>query len=286
MFRQVQHVAARSIQLFSGSFTRLGRRAAQLLLVLSAVLAALGATPALAVSKTVNGITVDVNLPQAQRGVDYSFQIAPTGQTSPYTFQILSGALPAGFKLSASGLVTGVNCTSANGSFNFDVRITGANGQTADFVGNQGFSINMTAGPGGSCSLTIAPASLPGGTVGTAYSQQLSTTGGTAPYTYALASGSMLPAGLTLTSAGLLSGTPTAAGTYTFTIQVTDNSARAGVTNYTQTISGAAVVITLAPASLPGGTAGAAYSQTITASGGTGPYSYTLISGALPAGSR
>ena len=103
MFRQSQHVAARSVQLPIGYFRRLARRAAQLLLVLSAVLAALGATPALAVIETINGITVDVNLPQGQRGEDYSFQIAPTGQTSAYTFQILSGALPADFAMSSTG---------------------------------------------------------------------------------------------------------------------------------------------------------------------------------------
>ena len=71
-------------------------------------------------------------------------------------------------------------------------------------------------------SLTITTTSLPGGTVGTAYSQTLQATGGTTPYTWSLASGT-LPAGLTLNaSTGVISGTPTAAGTSNFTAQVTD----------------------------------------------------------------
>lgn len=81
-----------------------------------------------------------------------------------------------------------------------------------------------TPGPPKPGKLTITTGSpLTNGVVGTAYSLQFAATGGTAPYTWSLASGSALPAGLTLSSSGLLSGTPTAAGTSTFSVTVTDS---------------------------------------------------------------
>jgi Putative Ig domain len=67
--------------------------------------------------------------------------------------------------------------------------------------------------------LTITTASLAGGTVGVAYSATLAATGGMTPYTWSLVGGT-LPAGLTLSTAGVISGTPTAAGTSNFTVQV------------------------------------------------------------------
>jgi putative Ig domain-containing protein len=71
--------------------------------------------------------------------------------------------------------------------------------------------------------LTITTTSLPNGTVGAPYSQQLSATGGTTPYSWSLISGS-LPAGLTLNATtGVISGTPTTAGTSPFTAQVADS---------------------------------------------------------------
>lgn len=69
--------------------------------------------------------------------------------------------------------------------------------------------------------ITIAPATLPTGTLTVAYSQLLTAAGGTAPYTFNVTSGS-LPAGLTLTPAGLLAGTPTAAATSNFVVRATD----------------------------------------------------------------
>ena len=75
-------------------------------------------------------------------------------------------------------------------------------------------------GPG--CpTITISPATLPNGAVGVAYSQTLTASGGTAPYTFTITSGA-LPPGLALSTAGVVSGTPTTAGTYNVTIRATD----------------------------------------------------------------
>ena len=129
--------------------------------------------------------------------------------------------------------------------------------------------------------LTVTTSSLPGGTVGTAYSQALAASGGTPPYTWALATGT-LPAGLTLSTGGTISGTPSAAGSSTFTVRATDSASQSATASLTVTIN--APALTVATSSLPGGTVGAPYSQALAASGGTPPYTWIAASGALPAG--
>ncbi|WP_102299756.1 S-layer family protein, partial [Janthinobacterium sp. AD80] len=131
-----------------------------------------------------------------------------------------------------------------------------------------------------SSAMEITPASLPAAQVSVAYSQQLTASGGSAPYSYAVSAGS-LPAGISLNSSGVLSGTPTAAGSFTLTVTVTDAHLYTGAKSYTLSVSSAAVV--LAPASLANATATVPYSATLTATGGTAPYSYAVV-GTLPAG--
>ena len=81
-----------------------------------------------------------------------------------------------------------------------------------------------------------------------------------------------------------VSGTPTAAGTFTFTVTATDTQSATGSRTYTVTIAPAAVTIVVAPVSLPNGVLGIGYSETITAVGGTGPYTFAATAGPLPAG--
>jgi hypothetical protein len=131
--------------------------------------------------------------------------------------------------------------------------------------------------------IAISPATLPGGTVGVAYSQTLTGSGGTAPYVFTVRSGT-LPAGLTLTSAGVLSGTPTTAGSSTVTIRATDANGCFAERTFIIFINAAGCpAITLSPATLPTGFVGLPYNQTLTASGGTAPYVFTVSIGALPA---
>ena len=77
--------------------------------------------------------------------------------------------------------------------------------------------------------------SVPAATQSAPYSQTLSASGGTGPYTFSLLSGA-LPAGLTLSSAGVISGTPTAGGTAVFTVQALDSLGNAGTRTYTLNI--------------------------------------------------
>ena len=213
------------------------------------------ATPA-----TLNGGSLNAN---------YSATLAATGGLAPYTWTRTSGALPAGLALSSAGAITGA--PTATGTFTFTAQVTDALGATA----SQQFTIVIAGG------LAVAsPTTLPGATVGAPYSQTLSASGGTAPYTWLVTAGS-LPAPLSLTAGGLITGTPTAAGTSTFTAQVTDS---AGLKASSQLTIVVAPAVSITTTSLPGGKVGTPYSQTLTATGGTPPYTFSLSAGSLPPG--
>jgi PKD repeat protein len=108
---------------------------------------------------------------------------------------------------------------------------------TLSVVDNDGLSSScsntVTVGCG---NITINPATLPAGTVATPYSQQITAGGGAPPFTFTISSGS-LPAGLTLSPSGLISGTPTAAGTSNFAVTVTDSNGCSGSQSYALTIN-------------------------------------------------
>ena len=225
-------------------------------------------------------------LPNGTVGVAYSQTILGSGGTAPYSFGVTSGTLPPGLTLTPAGVLAGTPTTA--GSSTFTIRGTDANGCFAEIT----YTIVVAAAPPVPpvCPVvTVSPPALPNGTVGVAYSQTILASGGTAPYIFGVTSGA-LPPGLTLTSAGVLAGTPTTAGTTTFTVQATDANGCIGLSTYTMIIAAAPApppgcpVITLSPATLPNGTVGVAYSQTISASGGTGPYSFGVTSGVLPPG--
>ncbi|WP_258230368.1 putative Ig domain-containing protein, partial [Pseudomonas protegens] len=118
---------------------------------------------------------------------------------------------------------------------------------TAGYSGSDSFTYTATNASGTSSpatvtitvsapSITLSPGSLSNGSVGTAYSQTVTATGGTAPYTYAITSGS-LPAGLILnTATGAISGTPMASGTLNLTITATDANSATGSQAFSITI--------------------------------------------------
>ncbi len=135
---------------------------------------------------------------------------------------------------------------------------------------------------GSTCpSITLSPSTLPGGSAGIPYNQTIAASGGVSPYTFTLTSGA-LPVGLTLSSGGALSGSQPHGGVFNFTVQATDHNGCTGTLAYALTIT--CPTITLSPPTLPGGTVGSAYDQTVSASGGTGPYAFSVTSGSLPAG--
>ncbi|HVB85174.1 MAG TPA: putative Ig domain-containing protein [Candidatus Dormibacteraeota bacterium] len=129
--------------------------------------------------------------------------------------------------------------------------------------------------------LAITSATLAGGQVGTAYSASLAATGGTGSYMWSVSAGT-LPGGLTLSSAGVLSGTPTAAGTFGFTAKVTDAASHSTTEPLQVVIAPAQLSITTS--SLPDGQVNVMYSATLNATGGITPYTWSLTSGSLPTG--
>jgi mono/diheme cytochrome c family protein len=118
---------------------------------------------------------------------------------------------------------------------------------TAGVSGHKGITLaasdisNVSAflnSPTSSASLSITTASLPNGAVGTAYSQALTASGGTPPYTWSY--NGTLPAGIVVTSAGAVTGTPTAAGTFSFTARVADSKSAAVTKTLSLNIAAAA----------------------------------------------
>jgi Putative Ig domain len=174
-------------------------------------------------------------LPSGNIGVAYTGSVVATGGVPPLSWSISGGTLPAGLSLANSTSDT-VNITgkpTTNGPSSFTVTVTDAAGETASApltIVISTLAITTTS-PLPNASFTTPPAP---------YSEQFAATGGLSPYTWTVASGSTLPAGLSLSPGGLLSGSPTAQGTFTFGITVTDSeSTPANVTqSFSLTISG------------------------------------------------
>jgi hypothetical protein len=212
------------------------------------------------------------SLVAANENLTYSTTISASGGTAPYTFAVQSGALPAGISLTGGGVLSGT--PTENGTFNFTTSATDSLG----YLGTRAYSLVVTAAP----SITVSPATISDGQQGIAVSETITASGGTAPYTFAVSAGA-LPPGVSLSSGGALSGTPSADGTYSFTVTVTDDLGYTGTRAYSWLIDPASV-ISVSPASLGNGQVGLAYSGTITASGGTAPYTFSVSSGSLPSG--
>ena len=211
-------------------------------------------------------------IPAGTNGAAYSQLITAVGGNAPYTFALTSGSLPTGLILDPNGLLHGTPTTPSSGSFTFTA---------TDVDGNTGFRpYNFSIGTAGG--ITISPGSpLPAGTQGVAYSQTLTASGGSgAGNVFSISAGS-LPPGLSLSSGGVISGTPSAGGPYSFTASVIDNAGNTGTQAYTLNIT---VPIIVHPSSLPNGTTGTPYNQTVTATGGTGPYTFAVTAGTLPTG--
>lgn len=231
-------------------------------------------------SGTVNAVfTVTLNAASGQTvGVNYA--TADGAATQPADYTSTSGTLtftPGQTTRTITVPVIGDTVPEANESF--VVNLSGATNATISDNQGQGTITNDDV------PVSVSPGSLPGGTVAAAYSQTFTGSGGTGPYTFAVTAGT-LPVNMMVSSGGVLSGTPTGGGSFNFTITATDSSASpgpyAGSQAYTLAIASPTVV--LAPTTVPDGTRTVAYSTTLTASGGTAPYSYAVTAGALPGG--
>ena len=170
------------------------------------------------------------SLPSAPLNQSYSQPVMATGGVPPLTWAIASGSLPAGLSLAPSTTDT-VNITgkaTAAGNSTFTIKVTDATGASS------------TSGPLNIVVSTLAfttTSPLPAGTINMVYSNvQFAATGGTSPYTFALASESTLPPGLNFTG-GLLSGTPTAAGNFSFGVTLSDSEPTPAMITQTFTLA-------------------------------------------------
>lgn len=231
----------------------------------------------IAFSSSTSSITISPStLPYGFEGESYFENFTATGGSGTgYTWSVTSGtALSAvGLSLTSGGVISGYpNATETAAPFT--VEVTDSLGNTA----TQNYTLTIYP------DILTTPTTLPTGIVGTPYSQMLSSSGGAGgPFSYSVASGAALSAvGLTLSPAGLISGTPSATETAApLVIQVADMLGNFTHVNYSLTINSTAAPLTISPTTLPAATAGTPYSQTLTASGGslTG-YTWSIIAGA------
>lgn len=209
----------------------------------------------------------------------FSDRIIAEGGIAPYRFTI-SGALARGLRLDPdTGVIDGT--PTEVGEFNVSITVVDS---TTGIPGTLTIPYGLTIN-GPTLNLTPAAGGLPPGTAGVGYRQAFVASGGIGPYRYSIQQGSGLPPELRFDAFGQLSGTPIAAGTYTFSVTAVDET-DSGLGPVTQVyyLTILAPEIRVVPPSLPNATRETAYSQTLIASGGTAPYGFSITYGVLPQG--
>ncbi|WP_202920290.1 Ig-like domain-containing protein [Urbifossiella limnaea] len=204
------------------------------------------------VSLTVNSATIMVSpatLPDPVLSTAYSQSVTASGGSNTFAFNVSAGALPDGLTLSGAGALTGTPTLS--GTYTFTVQATDAFGST----GTRPYTLVVP--------LVLSPASLPDGTLGVVYSQAVTVAGGVAPYLFSVSAGA-LPDGLTLdTNSGTITGTPSVANTFNFTITATNGAGRSGSRSYSVVVAPSASVSSIVRTAGPD-TNAAAVSWTVT----------------------
>ncbi len=207
------------------------------------------------------------SLPRAETGRYYDQQIVVGGGRAPYKFTIPYGTLPPGLSLqSANGIISGT--PTVEGSYKFNISVL-----DSDFIYvEQEFIINQD-----NPVTIITPERLKNGTVGISYPFSFELFGGLAPFNFAVVSSS-LPGGLTMSTDGKISGSPTAAGVFSFKVKVTDARNETHQKEFDLDIFNP---ITIDMIRLNDGVVGHGFKQQLTISGGNpnGPYVWDYNSG-------
>ncbi|MDR3280073.1 MAG: Ig domain-containing protein [Synergistaceae bacterium] len=211
-------------------------------------------------------------------GTSYSAWIAASG-SAPISWKLELGSLPDGLKWavenSQGGRINITGTPNMPGTFTFRFYVSNWVSAGYHYIGSTKDFTIVIQGPS-----KITTTSLPAGTEGVLYNQALSAHGPV--LNWAVEPGAPLPDGLYLNSGGVIFGTPTKAGTFTFSIKTT-NAWASDTKILTIVINSSGVAPGIVTSSLPGGTAGAAYSQALSATGTT-PITWSLDSGSLPNG--
>jgi uncharacterized repeat protein (TIGR03803 family) len=215
-------------------------------------------------------ITIGAGYPPGTVGQSYSFALAPavSGGTGAYTFTA-TGILAPGLALGANGTLAGI--PKIAGTYSFQLTVTDSVGAT-DTV-----TMLVTIYP----ALMFTTGSLPYGEVDCPYNTTIQTSGGSPPITFTLSNGA-LPPGLMMNSGGVISGIPTTAGNYTFTVTATDSVGASSSQIYNLFISPMLAITTTKLVDWTVGVPG--YVQNIHTSGGTIPITFSVSAGSMPTG--
>jgi large repetitive protein len=219
-------------------------------------------------------------LPDAVAGVPYQGHLVTSHQAGG-ALSVVAGSLPPGLSLSATFGPSGATVSGTpgqpgiEGGSSFTVQGTGDQGQPLYQAYSIAVDQNVPLAVNASGGSTLSPA-MAGG----AYAQNFFLSGGAAPYTWTVAAG-QLPPGLALQTFGdprdasdELAGTPATAGTYTFTMRVSDYDGQQATQQFSLTVD---PPLQITPTTLAAGTVGVPYSRDLPVQGGAAPYSWFVV---------
>jgi hypothetical protein len=211
---------------------------------------------------------VQAPLPDAHTGIAYSGSLQVSGGQPPFAWTVISGSLPGGMSLGTNGALNGAPVSA--GTFVFGAKVTDGVGATA----TASFSLGVVT----LLPLTIITTTLPAAILGSHYQTYLQASGGAPPFNWIKRAGS-LPPGVTQSSGGLLSGTPSAAGTFSFIVEVQGNFGQNASRTMNLVVNGGPLTIVTR---LVNAVRGVTSSVALRASGGTRPWTWSFPTAAPP----
>ncbi len=248
-------------------------RVVRMLVLVVVLLAAAGS------SASALDLEVDIKPPPGEVGTSYTFQFQGEEGCLPYRFKYLNGTVPPGLRITEDGRLTGTPTLA--GTFNFWVALDDNSGPQNPFcqfpsLQSQG-EFTMIVLP----DLAVTTASLPPAVAGTPYSVQLEFSNPEVgwPVIWDITQGA-LPAGITLSESGVISGTTTGPDTKTFVVRAREPFRRFGEKELTLTVAAALQ----ARSAVRTGEVGLRYTGSVPATGGLHPLTWSVARGALPGG--